>query len=131
MIDAKTGQVIETYNSVREAAQSTKIIPSNISMVCTGQRKTAGGYKWQYINNEAIHRNKKTKAVYMISASSKKILKKFASVREASKETGIYEGSIRKVCMGNRRSAHGYIWRYEGEENEIYKGNTNQLDFNF
>ncbi len=131
MIDAKTGQVIETYNSVREAAEITKITPSNISMVCTGQRKTAGGYKWQYVKNGSIHRNKKTKAVYMISASTHKILKKFTSVREASLQTGFYEGSIRKVCVGNRKSAHGYIWRYEGEEYKTYQNNQDQLDFNF
>lgn len=113
MLDKITSKIIKKFLSIHEAAREMCITSSNISMVCTGQRKTAGGYKWQYINNEAIHRNKKTKAVYMISASTHKILKKFASVREASKETGIYEGSIRKVCMGNRRSAHGYIWRYE------------------
>ena len=28
----------------------------------------------------------------------------------------VYEGSIRKVCARNRKSAHGYIWRYADDE---------------
>ena len=131
-IDVKSGKVIKIYSSVREAAEDTKITPSNISMVCTGQRKTAGGYIWRYIDNNVNHRKKSTKAVCMISPSTHKILKKFTSVREASQKTGFYEGSIRKVCMGNRKSAHGYIWRYEGEENsKKYKKRSKQLDFDF
>ena len=127
-IDIKSGQVIKTYNSIREASDDTKITSSNITMVCTGQRKTAGGYKWQYIDNKAMsHKKKKTKTIYMIDILSDKILKKFASVREASEKNGIYEGSIRKVCERNRRTAGGYIWRYaDEEENKKYQKEKKQ-----
>ena len=54
------------------------------------------------------------------------------SVREASQKTGIYEGSIRKVCEGNRQSAHGYIWRYvDEEEAKKHQKPKNQLEFDF
>ena len=61
-IDIKSQKIIKTYNSVREAAENTKVTPSHISMVCTGQRKTAGGYIWRYANEqEAQKRRKSTK----------------------------------------------------------------------
>ena len=128
-IDMKSGQIIETYDSVKEAAIDVKIAPSSISMVCTGLRKTAGGYKWRYINAKVEHKSKKTKAIYMISILTHKVIKKFVSVREAAKEMGFYEGCIRKACMGNRKSAFGYIWRYVDEkENEKHQKSNPQLE---
>lgn len=131
-IDMKSKQIIKTYDSVQAAAKDTKITPSNISMVCTGQRKTAGGYVWRYIEGKTNRKDRIAKPVCMISISTHKILKQFNSVREASQETGIYEGSIRKVCEGNRKSAHGYIWRYADEEEaKKHLRPKNQLEFDF
>ena len=36
------------YKSMREAEERTGIHNSKICLVCKGQRKTAGGYHWQY-----------------------------------------------------------------------------------
>ena len=85
-------------------------------MVCTGQRKSAGGYGWQYVDGFINCKNKKSKSVYMISIDTNEILKEFNSTREAAREMCVYEGSIRKVCARNRKSAHGYIWRYADDE---------------
>lgn len=115
-INIETGEIIKTYDSVREAAEYTKIMPSNISMVCTGQRKSAGGYGWRYVNGFMGCKNKKSKSVYMISVDTNEILKEFNSTRDAAREVDVYEGSIRKVCARNRKSAHGYIWRYADDE---------------
>nr|DAY12782.1 MAG TPA: PROTEIN/DNA Complex catalytic motif, Helix-turn-helix DNA [Crassvirales sp.] len=30
--------------------KAINIIPTNITAVCRGRAKTAGGYKWKYIN---------------------------------------------------------------------------------
>ena len=51
MCDITTKTVIEVFNSISEASRKTKINSSNISMVCKGQRSTAGGYFWTYMNN--------------------------------------------------------------------------------
>ena len=37
------------FNSMREASKETNTNHTKICMVCRGQRKTAGGYHWQYI----------------------------------------------------------------------------------
>ena len=44
--------IIETFDSLSEAEQATGINPSNISMVCKGQRSKAGGYRWKYLDNK-------------------------------------------------------------------------------
>ena len=40
------------YNSMSEAERMTGIPNSNISKVCKGERKTAGGYHWEVVENE-------------------------------------------------------------------------------
>lgn len=36
------------YNSLVEAQNATGVCESNIGRVCRGERKTAGGFKWEY-----------------------------------------------------------------------------------
>lgn len=47
MRDKKTSKILQTFNSVAEAAKKTGICASNIDGACRGSRKTAGGYIWQ------------------------------------------------------------------------------------
>ena len=47
-IDKSTDKIIAQYSSIYEAQTKTNI--EHIGQVCAGKRKTAGGYKWQYIN---------------------------------------------------------------------------------
>lgn len=42
------GSILATYDTIKEAAESTYVNRAAISMVCSGNRKTAGGYKWSY-----------------------------------------------------------------------------------
>lgn len=41
-----------TYTSTKEASELTGIHQGNISDVCRGKRKSAGGYTWKYIDAE-------------------------------------------------------------------------------
>jgi len=47
-IDIATGAIIKEWNSLSEAASELNIKVGNICRVCKGQRKNAGGYKWEY-----------------------------------------------------------------------------------
>ena len=49
-LDLKTGLIIETYPSVKEASLSIGIYKSSLSRVARGKGKTAGGYGWKYQN---------------------------------------------------------------------------------
>ena len=40
----------EFFESIGEASRKFNIHPSGISMCCTGKRKTANGYHWEYID---------------------------------------------------------------------------------
>lgn len=51
--DEKRVMCIETnkiYNSITDAADSVSVHRTNVSKVCRGIRKTAGGYHWCYID---------------------------------------------------------------------------------
>lgn len=46
-----TGQ---RFPSIHAAARSHNLDPSAICAVCNGKRKTAGGYRWEYVKEEVI-----------------------------------------------------------------------------
>ena len=48
MLDIATGEVLKVFDSVSEASREMKISHGNISSVCRGERKQAGGYIWRY-----------------------------------------------------------------------------------
>lgn len=43
------GNEIAVFNSHREASEQTGTCRSSITRCCTGNRKTAGGYRWKYL----------------------------------------------------------------------------------
>ena len=51
VINETTG---EEFDSIKEASIKYNIINTNISAVCRGKQKTAGGFKWSYIDDKAI-----------------------------------------------------------------------------
>ncbi len=46
--DIHTGKIIATYHSGAEAERIIGIPRKNISSACTGQNKSAGGFRWSY-----------------------------------------------------------------------------------
>ena len=44
----------ETFNSLIEAEQKYNIKYQNISACCRGKKKTAGGYRWEYIDRSGL-----------------------------------------------------------------------------
>lgn len=47
-LDIKTLKVLDTYPSIKEAAEANNINNSHIGAVCSGKRKSSGGFKWQF-----------------------------------------------------------------------------------
>ena len=52
------------------------------------------------------------KSVQMLDKSTGELLATFPSTNEAKRVTGIYKSGISECCLGKRKSAGGYIWRY-------------------
>lgn len=48
MIDANSGVVLKRFDSIKQAHEETGTGDGNISAVCKGNRKNAGGYYWCY-----------------------------------------------------------------------------------
>lgn len=48
-IDIKSSEIIEVYESMTAAAEKNNINIGDISKCCNGKRKTAGGYKFQFV----------------------------------------------------------------------------------
>ena len=47
-IDQCTGEIINKWNSIKEASTSLNICLSQICNACRGRRKSACGFKWRY-----------------------------------------------------------------------------------
>ncbi|MBA42676.1 MAG: hypothetical protein CMF62_01530 [Magnetococcales bacterium] len=48
---------IKSFNSIKEAEESTGVSNKHISSVCRGIRKTTGGYKWKYTNENFVSKD--------------------------------------------------------------------------
>ena len=44
----KEGNFIREWDSISDVYRDLKIIPTNITAVCRGRAKSAGGFKWKY-----------------------------------------------------------------------------------
>lgn len=52
MIDLKDGSTLRMFDSISEACRSTNIHTQSICGVCSGKRKSAGGYGWKYCERQ-------------------------------------------------------------------------------
>lgn len=43
------GRVLETYTSIKKAAESIHKTPSTISIACNSKTRTAGGFHWKFV----------------------------------------------------------------------------------
>ena len=67
-------------------------------------------------NNYGTH-NKRvgeafSKPVQMFNKSTGELLTTFPSTHEAKRVTGIAQSQISACCLGKRKSAGGYVWKY-------------------
>ena len=80
---------------------------------------TVGNLEWlsQRDNINYGTRNKRmaetrSKSVLMFDKSTGELLATFPSLMEAGRVTGINQGNICSCCLGKKKSAGGYKWRY-------------------
>lgn len=53
-IDKETDKIMFVFNSMSDGGRWCNVAVQSICACCKGQRKTAGGYKWKYVNKENI-----------------------------------------------------------------------------
>lgn len=115
---------IAEYPTMTEASKNTGISVAKISLVAKKQRKTAGGFIWEYVNDKKIVQ-KKSSYVYDVNndKNAKPILqytidgvfiKEYRSISEATDINGFNNRTnITQNLKGKTKHAYGYVWKYK------------------
>ena len=128
-IDRYTLTPINEFNSISEASEYTGINKNSIALCCRKELKTAGRYIWRYINDNSdidldyINTKQPNKNTVKVNVYKDNILvHTFNSNAEATKNMKeIYgydfnSGKISEVCHRNRSHHHGFVFRYEYDD---------------
>ncbi len=116
-----SGELIASYKNTREAKRIEGVEIRRFTNI----NKTIGGFVWvvsgtdlpdfteikKSLSNAKMVNNKR---VFQISKKGE-LIKEFAGIRIASRETGIDHRSIQSVAANsnpNRKTAGGYAWKY-------------------
>ncbi len=128
------GNLINTFNSLQDAkeifAASAKA-STNIGAACKGESMTAYGYVWRYHNEPfdkyPIRENDYNRIKIDQYSIDGKYIKTFNSASDAGKslnkitKSGKGQSShIINCCIGKRKTAYGYTWRYHNDSFDKY-----------
>lgn len=118
------GKFITMFRDAREAERQTGCSYKHISSVCTGKRKTCGGYIWRFANDtqgiktidNIINSNEfvgiqGSKPIARI-LSNGDIIKTFVSIAEAARFYNINKSGIGNVCKGKLKQTHGMTFKF-------------------
>lgn len=125
------GQFIKTHRNCAKASIylcGNTSLTENIRNCCDKKYgcKSISGYMWIYEKDY----NSNEKYLYIKNKPLKEVdqydqlgnfIKTYDSCSIAENETGISRKLISAVCHGNKRVAHGYIWRLHGEPFDKYE----------
>jgi len=106
-------ELLRTFQSVEEAVRESEADGSHITKVCKGERKTAGGFQWKFVNFEDVRTNKPLKfnKIQQWSFDGKTLVAEYDTIQEATLATNSGSRSISKCCKGVGRSAGGFKWK--------------------
>ena len=106
-------QFVKEYSSIKEASRETNIARENIKLVCQKKRDSTGNFIWSFTKELVIRDSKRQqKEVYQYDFQLN-FIKKYESVSEAEKESGVNASNISKAALNKRQRAGKYIWDYE------------------
>ena len=120
VVALKNGIVWKTFPSIVSAAKELNCNPSLIGHVLRGWDKTARGYEWRYLTehtNKTMITGKKTKYYKRYTPkgyrgkpielwNKEEFVRRFDSIAEASRETGIRKDTIREALSVSKK------WRF-------------------
>jgi group I intron endonuclease len=119
-LDLNKNMVAE-YESISHASRVTGIGISSISKCCNKQCQSAGGYLWEF-KDDNYNSTTKSKAIPVIQFDKNgNFITEYNSISEANRETGIAMTGISACCKHKRLTAGGFVWRYK--EDEQYRKN--------
>lgn len=109
----KDGSLVNSFDSLDDAANSINSTKQHISRACLNVNNTYGGYFWSYDYKEPFEpkKDERKKMVYQFDKDDNWVAS-YNSVAEASRKTGFSKSCIARVCRGEREQTHGHIFRY-------------------
>ena len=122
----KNGELINKFDSIKQASEATNISASTITIQAKGKYNlVTHPYVWSYTPitiQEIIKRttNKHNKIVYQYDLNGNYITM-YDSGKLAAQQFKDHPNaaqSIYNCCRGIKKSAYGYIWKYERETKE-------------
>ena len=125
-IDKLTGQIIAEFPSIAEVQRQLGFNDSSISACCIGERKSAYNFIWRFKENgwldelfqkyedcRRMKNGKLSKAVLQIDKLTGQVIAEFPSTREVQRQLGYDNSNISACCVGRKKSAYNFIWRYK------------------
>ena len=119
------GTFIKQWTSIIEASESLNIKTSTIILCCQNKKKSAGGFLWVYDKQDKIstYNNLREKVAILQYDIYGNFINKFNSLSEASQSTGISVSNICNCYKHEKKSAGGFVWRLETDDDITYKNN--------
>lgn len=112
--DITTGKLIGQYECLEDAGKQINVSKQHISRACLSVNNMYEGFYWSYEYMEPFIPKKDARKKGVLKCSMDgKVLAKYNSVSEASKENNLSKTSISRVCRGERESSGGYRWNYK------------------
>jgi hypothetical protein len=135
------GNLIESFNSIKEASEITNIDRKKIEQCLRKKSKTTNNYRWEYSNDNpknnigilvfekpgrkqgGIPWNKGKKNQQFCYKHNKIVsqytldglfIKTWDCIKAAAIELNIHRGSIENCSLGKSKSSGGFIWKYDG-----------------
>ena len=113
------GIFIKEWRCAYDIEKELGLAQGNIRTCCKKKAKTCGGFIWRYKTNKdakVIHQinNESVRPVIQYDLDAN-FINEYPSINEAWRRTGILAQHIGKCCMGTRKTAGKYQWRYKGD----------------
>ncbi|MGW6611834.1 NUMOD1 domain-containing DNA-binding protein, partial [Peribacillus butanolivorans] len=117
------GDFIKEWESATEVQRELGIHQTNISYVCKGKKKSAGGFLWIYKEDYSLQKVsdkvkffkkdlKKRIPIIQLSLNGE-FIREWESATKAKEILGISNSNIKETCIGKRKSSGGYKWMYK------------------
>ncbi len=112
------GNIIDEYNSVKDAGEKNNIHPQTIGQVCSGRIKILQNkyiFKYKGDTFESRERNKKGYPVIRVDFNFNET--EYESLTQAAIKNNLNLGKINSVCMGDKFQSGGFFWKYKNHPN--------------
>ena len=117
------GLFIQEFISANYADDCLNLPKGKVYSVCSGNRKSAGGFMWRFKTNNyptviEPYAKAQTKEVVQIDIDNN-VIKQWGSAKEAGEALNISASSITGCCKGypKYKTAGGFKWKYASEIN--------------